>query len=247
MKQLSVKQYYSSAEIAALKLSSAPSATKNVLAKAKRENWVYRSRSGKGGGIEFEFSSLPIDIQAEILLKEKIAKDPDFKNTKIKKVKAQERVMTESAWNVLASATNEQERRAEHRFNAVMKLKGLLDMRLKLMDAMDRVVEHFAGQEGEAVSRGSLKRWWYKVKNHPQSNWLPLLLDRVERDTTNRYAEIDDKAWQFFLGEYCRQAQPNFAICYEELMYAAEKNGWVVPSLNTLKRKFDLHPKSWTK
>ncbi|TID19161.1 transposase, partial [Avibacterium paragallinarum] len=57
MKQLSVKQYYSSAEIAALKLSSAPSATKNVLAKAKRENWVYRSRSGKGGGIEFEFSS----------------------------------------------------------------------------------------------------------------------------------------------------------------------------------------------
>ncbi|POY46160.1 DNA-binding protein, partial [Avibacterium paragallinarum] len=57
MKQLNVKQYYSAAEIAVLELSSVPSATKNILAKAKRENWSHRPRMGRGGGIEFEFSS----------------------------------------------------------------------------------------------------------------------------------------------------------------------------------------------
>ncbi|POY46133.1 DNA-binding domain-containing protein, partial [Avibacterium paragallinarum] len=217
-----------------LGLTSLPSSDRGISKKAIRENWEKRQREGvKGKTYEYAFSSLPQEVQAEYLLKNTTLPKPSAVE------KQAEKQMSESAWNVLASATNEQERRAERRFNAVMKLKGLLDMHLKLMDAMDRVVEHFAGQEGEAVSRGSLKRWWYKVKNHPQSNWLPLLLDRVERDTTNRYAKIDELAWQFFLGEYCRQAQPNFAICYEELCYAAEENGWAVPSLNTLKRKFN--------
>ncbi|POY46563.1 DNA-binding protein, partial [Avibacterium paragallinarum] len=189
-----LKIHYSAKELLDLSLNCLPNSVQGILYQAKKNEWKGRKRSGQGGGIEFELSSLPVDVQAEILLKNTTLPEPSA-------VKKQaEKQMTESAWNVLASATNEQERRAERRFNAVMKLKGLLDMRLKLMDAMDRVVEHFAGQEGEAVSRGSLKRWWYKVKNHPQSNWLPLLLDRVERDTTSRYAKIDELAWQFFLG-----------------------------------------------
>ncbi|MGY6090277.1 transposase domain-containing protein [Avibacterium paragallinarum] len=227
-----MKEWVTAKEIAGIAgLSTHPS---NVNRLARKEQWKFRKVKGvQGGGYEYAFTSLPQEVQAEYLLKNTTLPKPSAVE------KQAEQQMTESAWNVFASATTEQERRAERRFNAVMKLKGLLDMRIKLMDAMDRVVEHFAGQEGEAVSRGSLKRWWYKVKNHPQSNWLPLLLDRVERDSTNRYAKIDELAWQFFLGEYCRQAQPNFAICYEELCYAAEENGWVVPSLNTLKRKFN--------
>ncbi|WP_115615775.1 DNA-binding domain-containing protein [Avibacterium paragallinarum] len=70
------------------------------------------------------------------------------------------------------------------------------------------------------------------MKNHPQSNWLPLLLDRVERDTTSRYAKIDELAWQFFLGEYCRQAQPNLPFAMKSCVMRQKKNGWVVPSLN---------------
>lgn len=237
MNNLSVKTHYTSVEIAAFKLNSAPHAAKNVQAKAKRENWVYRPRIGKGGGIEFEFSSLPLSIQAEILLKEKHVNEPEIEKVKNKKVKAQQQVLSESAWNVLASATSEQERRAEHRFDAVMKLKKLLDLRYKLMEAIDLVVESFNGQEGETVSRGSLKRWWYKVKNHPQSNWLPLLLDRIERDSTNRYAEIDDTAWKYFLKLYLRKSQPQFNACYYHLSLAAEENGWTIPSLSGLKRK----------
>lgn len=106
--------------------------------------------------------------------------------------------MSESAWNVLSSATFEQEKRAERRFQAVLKLAGLVENRMPLMQAMAKVVEFYANSEGEKISQGSLKRWWYKVKNHPQGNWLPLLLDRVERDCSSRFAEISENAWKFF-------------------------------------------------
>ncbi|MBE2895487.1 DDE-type integrase/transposase/recombinase [Pasteurellaceae bacterium HPA106] len=61
-----LKKYYSSTEIANLKLNSAPSTAKNIIEKAKREGWVCRKRSGRGGGVEYALASLPQEIQDEI-------------------------------------------------------------------------------------------------------------------------------------------------------------------------------------
>lgn len=69
MNNLSIKTHYSSVEIAAFKLNSAPHAPKNVQAKAERESWIMRKRNSRGGGMEYEFKSLPQEIQAEIILK----------------------------------------------------------------------------------------------------------------------------------------------------------------------------------
>ncbi|RZN56590.1 DNA-binding protein, partial [Avibacterium paragallinarum] len=124
-----MKEWVTAKEIAGIAgLSTHPS---NVNRLARKEQWKFRKVKGvQGGGYEYAFTSLPQEVQAEYLLK-------NSKPSKQSAVEKQaEKQMSESAWNVLASATNEQERRAERRFNAVMKLKGLLDMRLKLMDAM---------------------------------------------------------------------------------------------------------------
>ncbi|OBX07183.1 transposase, partial [Gallibacterium salpingitidis] len=234
-----LKTHYSAKELLDLSLNCLPNSVQGILYQAKKNKWQGRKRSGQGGGIEFEFSSLPLSIQAEILLKEKHVNKPEIEKVKNKKVKVQQQVLSESAWNVLASATNEQERRAEHRFDAVMKLKKLLDLRYKLTQAIDQVVASYSKSESadEVISKGSLKRWWYKVKNHPQGNWLPLLLDRVERDATQRYAEIDSEAWKMFLKDYLRKSKPQFNACYYRLTLAAEQNGWNIPSLSALKRK----------
>lgn len=66
MNEISLKTHYSVAELLKLKLSSLPQAHKNVLDKAKRENWESRKRAGKGGGVEYALCSLPQDLQDEI-------------------------------------------------------------------------------------------------------------------------------------------------------------------------------------
>lgn len=66
MEKLSLKTHYSVAELLSFKLSSLPSAHKNVLEKAVRENWQSQKRKGRGGGVEYELISLPTEVQTEI-------------------------------------------------------------------------------------------------------------------------------------------------------------------------------------
>ena len=69
MNEISLKTHYSVAELLKLKLSTLPQAHKNVLDKAKRENWESRKRVGKGGGVEYALCSLPQTLQDEISTK----------------------------------------------------------------------------------------------------------------------------------------------------------------------------------
>lgn len=69
MNEISLKTHYSVAELLKLKLSTLPQAHKNVLDKAKRENWESRKRVGKGGGMEYALCSLPQVLQDEIRTK----------------------------------------------------------------------------------------------------------------------------------------------------------------------------------
>lgn len=69
MNEISLKTHYSVAELLKLKLSTLPQAHKNVLDKAKRENWESCKRVGKGGGMEYALCSLPQALQDEIRTK----------------------------------------------------------------------------------------------------------------------------------------------------------------------------------
>ena len=69
MSGLTLKSYYSVAELLTLKLLSLPKTHKGILDKAKRENWNSRKRDGKGGGVEYAVKSMQEDVQAEIVVK----------------------------------------------------------------------------------------------------------------------------------------------------------------------------------
>lgn len=217
-----------------LGLETMPTTLQGIAFKARNENWERRRKQGvKGNVYEYAFTSLPQEVQAEILL------NTQSENKAEDKTAAQAQ-MSESAWNVMSSATFEQEKRAERRFNAVLKLARLIENGAPLMIAMDKVVEFYAEnseQTAEKISKGSLKRWWYKVKNFPQRDWLPMLLDRSGLEVESRFAEVPELAWQFFLKDYLRKSQPKFSACYYRLTLAAEENGWDIPSLQTFKRK----------
>ncbi|HHF3505116.1 TPA: transposase domain-containing protein [Haemophilus influenzae] len=218
-----------------LGLGGLPATLPGITKKAKLENWERRRKQGvKGNVYEYSFSSLPLEVQTEYLLKHseelKVNKENNDSN---------QQTMIESAWNVLASATFEQEKCAERRFQAVVKVARLVENKIPLMKAFEQVVALYAtDSDDETISKGSLKRGWYKVKTHPQGIWLPLLLDRTERDNSCRWADISDKAWAFFYADYLRKSKPKFSVCYYRLTLAAEENDWTIPSLSSLKRKF---------
>lgn len=72
MSALTLKEFYSVKELTCFNLKSLPSAAKNIISKAQREQWAKRKRSGRGGGYEYKLSSLPQDTQNEI--KDKFAR-----------------------------------------------------------------------------------------------------------------------------------------------------------------------------
>ncbi|WP_336368765.1 DNA-binding protein, partial [Avibacterium paragallinarum] len=71
-----LKIHYSAKELLDLSLNCLPNSVQGILYQAKKNEWKGRKRSGQGGGIEFELSSLPVDVQAEILLKNTTLPEP---------------------------------------------------------------------------------------------------------------------------------------------------------------------------
>ncbi|MBS9779605.1 MAG: hypothetical protein KGV51_03165, partial [Moraxellaceae bacterium] len=65
-----MKAFYSATELANMKLPSCAKSIKGVMKKAKKENWQFQKRSGRGGGVEYSFDSLPVDVQKEIKAKQ---------------------------------------------------------------------------------------------------------------------------------------------------------------------------------
>lgn len=69
---MKLKTWFSAAELAACKLSGLPSCKRAVLRIAARDGWgeragLARSRSGRGGGLEFHFDLLPASARADLI------------------------------------------------------------------------------------------------------------------------------------------------------------------------------------
>lgn len=66
---MEVKKWLNAQELADYRLKSLPSTKAGVIYRAKKDDWSNRKRSGRGGGTEYAFNSLPADAQAEIKAK----------------------------------------------------------------------------------------------------------------------------------------------------------------------------------
>lgn len=67
-----MKNYFSAQELDDLHLSSLPGCKRLINIKAKKENWPFRARKGKGGGKEYNIDDLPSVVKAEILRKQQL-------------------------------------------------------------------------------------------------------------------------------------------------------------------------------
>jgi len=104
------------------------------------------------------------------------------------------------------------------------------------------MVEAFkAVSKDVGVSVSTLQNWWYGgcsrpgARHYHPSDWPALLVPR--HSTGRKKKEIDEAAWEFFKADYLHPEKPSLTACYDRLKRVAEREGWSIPSLATLRRR----------
>ena len=212
-------------------LETMPSSPQGINKKARVENWEKRQVQGiRGVGYEYAFSSLPQETQAELLLKQSAVEISDVSETPRRK---ELNYLPEVIWKPYEKATNKQKEEAKAKLTPLYKLDDLVRNNVELMTALDMVSGEFD------VTKGSLKRWYYKVRSFERTDWLPLLLDKHKNKKAGKKADCTPEAWEAFKADYFRPERPQFGSCYERLKRAARENGWTIPSASGVKRKIE--------
>ena len=218
-----MKEWFNSKELAGV--GGLPSSPSNVTRKAKSLSWEFRKVEGvKGVSYEFSFNSLPEEVQAELLLKQSQA-------VEIPKAKKELNYLPEVIWKPYEKATDKQKEEAKAKLAPLQKLDDLVRNNVALMMALDAVSTEYE------IAKGSLKRWYYKVRSFERPDWLPLLLDKHSNKKAGKEADFTEEAWEAFKADYFRPECPQFGSCYERLKRAARENGWSIPSASSIKRK----------
>lgn len=227
------KTNYTAQDLASLQLSSIPQTKAGVIIRAKKENWQSRPRQGKGGGREYAFDSLPAEVQAEIQIKlarEAAEKQLPPTHTQVKPHAGN--YLPEVIWSGWEKATTKQQEKAKEKVMLCFALDDLHQNGMPLMQALDKVASECN------AAKGSLKRWYYRVRKFERSDWMPLLLGSY-KDNPKRTADFTPEAWEAFKADYFRPERPQFGTCYERLKLLAIENDWVIPSVSSIKRKIN--------
>lgn len=235
---MQILDWYTAQQIADLNLSSLPNTKAGVINRAKKELWINRKRSGRGGGVEYAFNSLPSDAQEEIhIISARLAAKAQAKAAKdsqpaLVNKPNEANYLPEVIWSGWEDATAKQKARATEKVGGCFAVDDLVNTGMGVVEAIETVAAD------TDVSTGSLKRWYYKVRNFERSDWLPILLGNYQ-PSKSRQADFDEQAWEAFKADYLRLERPQMGTCYERLKLLAAEHNWTIPSLSSIKRKLE--------
>jgi len=226
------EQWFSAKALAGL--PGMPGTHSAVVRRAKRDGWACRTRSGKGGGREYAFSSLPIATQAALLKHAEPA--PAAPRPAKGEAAATGEYDPEAlwAWAVTrpASLQKEGERRTE-----------LLDKVMVLVNGGQpfRTAAQAIAEQHDDATAGSLKNWYYGIngqvgaRHFARHDWPAALIPRYTGRTEK--APCSPEAWDAFKADYLRLESPSANACYRRLQQLAKANAWTIPSVKALLRR----------
>ena len=96
-----------------------------------------------------------------------------------------------------------------------------------------------AESSGESVR--NIERWQQAVRGLDRVDWLPALAPKWGNGGRPE-ADISPEAWQFILHEWGTQSQPALKPVYRRAVKEAARQGWVLPSYQTVKRRIEALP-----
>lgn len=234
-----MKEFFSPAELAALKLPDMPTGRSAVADKATSENWrdpnrewtpshldgVWRRRDGHGGGYEYRYDVLPVRAKRKLML---MLRREQARDLKAEKRSGLER---DAIWDWFESLPEARQAKARERLAALNAVEDLV------MAGRGREIAMIHVAAELKVSLRTLHNWAGLVAGKKRVDWLPYLMPRhVGRTATAEYSE---EAWEFFRDNYLTQSERAAAYVYRDLVAVAKVQGWTVPSLRTLERRLD--------
>lgn len=229
-------EWFSAAALAEMGLPSLPATERSVQRIAEREGWdapdtkgrSWRPRKGRGGGVEYHASNLPLAAQAAVKLRAAPAPaEPRHA--------AQKQMESEALWEWFARQTNAKKDEAARRLKVLQAVAALISHGTSKTVAIQLV----CAQVGVAAS--GVYRWEARTLGYHKSDWLPALAPR-HAGAAQAEAECAAEAWDWLRAAYLRPEQPNFADCYRQLARVAQAESWTIPSERTLFRRIAALP-----
>lgn len=200
-------------------------AQKNQWNRPEWRNKVWRKRDVAGGGIEYSFRVLDRAAQLAWMHKFLEISEGDEKSSV-----SDDDHRYDAEWKAYGQATKKAKSKA-------LKVLGYLDRINRLVDAgltNEEAIHEVRMDAG--LSRTTIQNWLRRVKNVPRNHWLPMLVDQHKGNSKKR-AACDEQALEAFKSLWLRPEKPTFEKCFRDLVKMAEEQGWVIPSINTLKRR----------
>lgn len=223
-------RWFSAAELASLDLPGLPSTKQGITHRIQMENWCdpenegkcWRRRNGRGGGFEFTPYVLPTLAQAALVARIQQPVEAEGE------VEQRERHELWRAFDRLPEHKKARARKAHRVLMMVEEWVCAKHQQKKL------AIAHIAKAEG--VGKTTIYRWYRNVRGLNKCDWLPALADNLNGNR-KKYAGCDEAALEAFKSLWLRPEKPTFEKCFRDLTKMAEEQGWVIPSINTLKRR----------
>jgi len=232
------REWYSAAELAALRLPGLASTKRGVLDMVQRESWLTREsnevgrqarpRKGRGGGVEFHVSLLPEAARAQLVQR----------SAPVAERKALGR---DSAWSRFDRLPDSLKAEARRRLAVIQEVEALVRNGLKKSAAIELV----AGQRrrdaqltgGQAdCSESTIYNWMGLVEGVAVADRAAFLAPAYRgREET---AGCDPEVWLAFKSDYLRPKR-GFAAAYRLAADLATRSGAAIPSCKTLQRRLE--------
>lgn len=234
------REWFTAAELAELALPMVPHSARGVQLIAAREDWQradaegkhWRSREGRGGGIEYHYSVLPFAAQAKLALA-----FPAEAPARDERAATQAHLAAEDAWDWFDRLPDTKKAKARERLEALRAVEALVLSGTKKVPAMMTV----AALRG--VQLTTLYAWAELVRGRESSDWLPALAPR-HAGGAGRAKDCSEDAWNALKADWLRPEKPDFASCHRRLVRLAQEHGWTLPSARTLQRRLEAIPHS---
>lgn len=199
-----------------MRLPGLPWTEQKINKKANREGWLWRRRSGRGGGREYGVSSLPATARAELAARSGTAGGEGGPERS-------------AMWAAFDRAPAGAKREAARRLDVIRHVE-------KLIRAGRARTEAAARAGGEAgVSERTVRRWMAALEGFSRRDRLAALLPR--RRGGGAEAAVDVEAWEMFKGDYLSRHRPALKTSWWRTARAAKAAGWAWPGPAAVERK----------
>ncbi len=225
------KDWFSAAELADLRLPGLPADKRSMQRRAVDERWgerrsvdgamLSRTRSGRGGGLEFNIQLLPAPARQE-LARRGICSDADNATVDVS--------ASDGLWEWFGQQPDKVKVEAQNRLDAVAAVYLLHNT---MGVAKNAAVREIATKH--SVSQATLWNWLKAVAGEERKDWLPALAPR--RKGGGKVADIPDDLWQLFKSDWLRPSAPPLAASYDVVVKQAKESGITLPSIKAFQRR----------